>query len=358
MRDSRLSKLRGLLSAKRLDALLVTDIPNVFYLTGFTGDTGAALVTWDACHVLVDPRFTIQARAQCPGSQIVEYTGKPGIAAAAELINDLRPARVGYEADELTVLSYRGLRSRVPHEIGLRATKGLVQQLRRIKDAHEVQLIKKAAVIADAAFDALLREIRPGMTEREVALLVDCSLRRLGADKEAFDTIAAFGPNAACPHASPTDARLQAGGLLKLDFGARRDNYNSDITRTVSIGQPTARQREVYEIVLEAQHKAIAAIQPGKPGKEIDSIARDFIASAGYGNSFGHGLGHALGILVHDGPALSQTSDVVLEPGMVVTVEPGIYIEGWGGIRIEDDVLVTASGSELLTHSTKELIGI
>lgn len=358
MLEARLRRLRAEIAARKLGGLLVTDISNVFYLTGFTGSTAAAVVTGDQCHILVDPRYTIQAGHECTSSKVAEYTGKSTIAAAGELINDLHLGRLGYEADQITVSSYRRLRSIVHRNTATNATKGIAETLRRIKDAGEIEIIRKAAEIADAAFDSVVKAIRVGVSEKDVALLIDSTMRKLGADKEAFDTIAAFGPNAACPHASPTDDLIQAGGLLKMDFGARYRHYNSDITRTVSIGKPTDKHKEVYNTVLDAQLKAIDAIAPGRPGKEIDSIARDYIASMGYGSNFGHGLGHALGILVHDGPALSQTSDVILQPGMIVTVEPGIYIEGWGGVRIEDDILVTESGCEVLTHATKKMLVI
>ncbi len=343
---------------RNLDGFLATDISNVFYLTGFTGSTAAAVVTHDECHVLVDPRYTIQATRECTSSQVTEYTGKTTIVAAGELINDLHLERVGYEDSHLTVSSYRRLRSKVNETTTLRATRGIVEKLRRIKDRREIEIVRKACGIVDATFESILRDIRPGMTEKHVALLIDYTMRKLGADKDGFDTIAAFGPNSACPHASPTDDAIQPGGFLKMDFGARYRHYNSDITRTVCIGKPTEKHKQIYDTVLDAQLKALDAVRPGTPGKEVDSVARDYISSKGYGEDFGHGLGHALGILVHDGPALSQTSDVILEQGMIVTVEPGIYIEGWGGVRIEDDVLVTDSGCEILTHATKEMLVI
>ena len=356
MLERRIERLRLKMAAGNLDAVLVSDISNVFYLTGFTGSTAAAIVTGEACHVLVDPRYTVQARAECALSTVVEYSGKSTVAAVGELLSDLKPRRMGYEADHLTVSLYRVLRSRTDSATAFRSTKGLVEALRRVKDAGEIELIREACGIADAAFSSIIREIRGGMSEKDVALLVDSTLRKLGADKEAFDTIAASGPRAACPHASPTDAVLEPGSLLTLDFGARYRQYNSDITRTICLGQPSAKQKEVYGIVLDAQLRAIDAIGPGKAGKDIDAVARDYIAAKGYGDNFGHGLGHSLGILVHDGPALSHTSEVILEPGMIVTVEPGIYIEGWGGVRIEDDVLVTESGAEVLTSATREFL--
>ena len=358
MRDSRLAKLRARMQERKLDALLVTSIPNIFYLTGFTGSAAAALVTFDNVFVLVDPRYTVQATAECAGCHVVEYANKSAIVALAEQVGELDIATAGYEADDLTVSAFRRLRAGIPKRVSLRATRNLIEELRRVKDADEIQLIRKACAVADKAFEDVIGQISVGMREKEIALLVDSTLRRVGADKEAFETIAASGPNSACPHASPTDRAIEHGDLLKMDFGARYRGYNSDITRTVCIGEPTAKQREVYDVVLEAQARAIDAIAPGKTGQEIDAAARDFIASKGYGDSFGHGLGHSLGILVHDGPGFSRTSDVVLEPEMVMTVEPGIYIEGWGGIRIEDDVIITEDGAEVLTHATKELISL
>ena len=358
MLEARLTKLRAALARKKLDGLLVTDISNVFYLTGFTGSTAAAVITADESHILVDPRYTIQAQHECTSSRVTEYTGKSTIVAAGELINDLHLSRLGYEEQQITLSTYRRLRSTVSKTTTMHITRGIVEKLRRIKDAHEIEIIRKACDIVDRTFESVAKEIRIGMSEKQVALLIDYTMRNLGADRDGFDTIAAFGPNSACPHASPTDDTIQPGGFLKMDFGARYRRYNSDITRTVCIGKPTDKHREVYETVLEAQLAAIEAVRPGRAGKDIDSVARDYIASKGYGDCFGHGLGHALGILVHDGPALSQTSDVVLEAGMVVTVEPGIYIEGWGGVRIEDDVLVTDSGCDILTHATKEMLVI
>lgn len=356
MHNERLRKLREKLAEHNFDALLVTEIHNIFYLSGFTGSTAALLVTGNSSHILVDPRYTTQAKGECPSAEVIEYRGKSTIAAAAELINEIKPAVTGFEADDITVISHRDLRNLTNTGIKYRTTKGLVQELRSIKDEHEIRLIRDAVQIADATYDFLLKNLVTGIPEYDAALLVDSTLRRLGADKEAFETIAASGPNAACPHASPTDAIITTGQMLKLDYGARLNKYNSDITRTVFFGKASDKYKEVYSIVLDAQIKAIEAIAPGKTGREIDAVARDYITSMGYGDNFGHGLGHALGIEVHDGPAFSKMSDIVLKPGMVATVEPGIYIEGWGGVRIEDDVLVTETGVEIITKATKELI--
>ena len=354
MYNARLEKLRKSMLAKNIDALLVTNLSNIFYLSGFTGSTAVLLVTPDASHILVDFRYTLQATTQCISTNVIEYSGKPAITAFGDLINEIRPKSLGYESDVVTVALYRKLRSAIDASVKLRSTAGLAAKLRTVKDEHEISLIRKAAEIADAVYAYVITEIKPGITEKDAALLIDSSVRRLGGDKEGFDTIAAFGPNAASPHASPTDAVLKTGQLFKMDYGVRYKNYNSDITRTICLGSATAKQKEIYKIVLDAQLKAIEAIKPGKTGKEIDAVARDYIASMGYRDNFGHGLGHAIGIEVHDGPAFSVLSDIILEPGMVATVEPGIYIEGWGGVRIEDDVLVTDTGVEIITKASKE----
>ncbi len=356
MTDTRLKRVRERIRRKKLDALLVTDLENVFYLSGFTGSTAALVVTLGDAHILVDPRYTIQATSECKHARVREYSGKDLIDAVAGLVNELQPHSAGCEGDALTVTRYRQLRKAVSRTVRLRSTIGIVEELRRIKDSYEIEMIRTAAGIADAAYESIVLEIAAGMTERELALLIDSTLRMMGADKEAFDSIAASGPNSALPHAKPTDRVLKTGDLVKMDFGAKYAGYNSDITRTVCLGKPNKEQRKVYQTALDAQLKVIDAIGPGKRGREIDSVARNYISSKGYGENFGHGLGHGLGISVHDHEALSQTSDLVLEPGMVLTVEPGIYIEGWGGVRIEDDVLVTDGGAEVLTKAGKDLV--
>lgn len=355
----RLARIRESITHNHLDALLVNNPANVFYMTGFADfvdNAAAAIITGDNCYILVDPRYTTEAKDKTRYAQVVEYSTQPLGNAIAELVNKIGPKRIGYESDFITVSFYRQLRKDIDRNIELRSTKKIVDIVRRNKDAVEIETIRKASAISDAAFDHVTKEIHTGMTEKEVAILIDFTLRKLGADKEAFETIAAAGPDSACPHWQPSDSVLQTGQFFKMDFGARLNNYNSDITRTVCLGQPDSKQKEIYRIVLDAQLKALDAIAPGRTGKEIDSVARDYIASQGYGNNFGHGLGHGLGILVHDGPGFSRFSDIVLEPGMVITVEPGIYIEGWGGVRIEDDIVVIETGFDNLTSATKDLI--
>ena len=351
----RLYHMRELIHDRDLDSVLVTDISNVFYLSGFTGSTAALVVTMDAAHILVDPRYSIQARQECACAVVHGFTGMSLLDAVADLIKEIGSKYVGYEADHVTVSSYRRLAGRLRGSTSLRSTSGLVRQLRQIKDPHEIALIRQASQITDSSLALVVESIKPGITEKQLALLIDSTMRSHGADREGFETIAASGPNSACPHAHPTDRAIRKGDFVKMDFGARYALYNSDITRTVCVGKPSAKQREVYQIVLDAQRKAIEAVAPGADCRHIDHIAREHIRAAGYGDHFGHGLGHSFGIEVHEEPRFSPTAQSILAPGMVMTVEPGIYIEDWGGVRIEDDVLVTETGCEILTHFPKEL---
>lgn len=352
----RIARLRDALAQHCLDAVLITNVSNVFYLTGFTGSTAAAVIDHDAVHILVDPRYSIQARAQCPGAVVVDYTGKTITQAVAEFLADLRPARAGYEADHITVAQFRRLQSVLKGSVKMFSTRGLVEELRSVKDAYEIATIRNAARITDAALQNTLARIGRGMKETEVALTLDTEMRVGGADKQGFDTIAASGPNSACPHAHPTVRALAKGDFLTMDLGARFSGYHADITRTVCLGKPTTKQREVYQVVLDAQLRALESIAPGKRCRDIDSVAREYICAHGYGDCFSHGLGHSIGVQIHEEPRFSQTCDAILQAGMVMTVEPGIYIEGWGGVRIEDDIVVTQTGCEVITKSPKELI--
>lgn len=354
----RLRNLREKLRGENLDALVVLDIDNLRYLTGFSGSTGALIVTQETAVLLVDGRYTVQAGEECPAHvEVSEFKGGAG-KAIVEAAARFSPHRFGFESDAVTYRCYQQIRRLRKKKASLRAVGGIVQELRAVKDAAEIGLIREAARIADECVGQMVEWLRPGLSEREVAAEIDYRLRKLGADKPAFDTIVASGPRAALPHARPTGRKLRAGDFVVMDFGAEVGQYPSDITRTVAIGKADEKQREAYQIVLEAQELAIRAIRPGVSGKDVDSVARDHIASAGYRDNFGHGLGHGLGRGVHDGPAFSPLSKTVLKEGMVVTVEPGIYIPGWGGVRIEDDVLLTAEGCELLTHYPKSLLEI
>jgi Xaa-Pro aminopeptidase len=355
MNGDRIAKVREVLEKRKLGGLLVTDIINIGYLTGFTGSTAVALVTDDKAVVLVDPRYTIQASEEVKNFEVREYTGKSTTEAVAELVKELKIAKLGFEADEMTVERHRALKRELGTDVKLSPTTGIISTIRYVKDEGEIELTRKAVEIVDKTYDYILTFIKPGMKEIDVALEIDFYMRKLGASGPGFDTIVAAGPHAALPHAQPGDRLIKKGQFLKMDYGASYRQYNSDITRTVAIGSADEKMKKVYHTVLDAQLAAIAAIRPGKTGVEIDAVARDVITEAGYGDCFGHGLGHSIGRLVHDGPGFSKLSKVVLEPGMIFTVEPGIYIEGWGGVRIEDDIVVTDDGCEILNTASKEL---
>lgn len=330
---------------------------NVRWLSGFTGSSGAVLVTADELLLFTDSRYAIQAGLEAPGARI-HISGDALIDQACEYIAEKHGlATIGFESDSVTYQDYRRLRALL-HGRKLRGLVGSVQSLRVIKDAGEIAALKRAAAITDAAFAEILTFIRPGLSEREIARKLVYILGELGAERESFPCIVAAGERAALPHAVPSDKSVKAGELLLLDFGGMVDGYAADITRTVYVGIPGKKFQKIYAVVLEAQLAALEAIRPGVSGRDVDAAARRVISTKGYGANFGHGLGHMLGLNVHDGPAFSPRSTVTLKKGMVTTVEPGIYIEGWGGVRIEDDIVVTKDGCEILTHSSKDMMAL
>ena len=356
--EARLARVRRALAEKEIDALLLTDIDNVGYVSGFTGSTAYALVTPDEAVFLTDSRYTLRARQECPQFTLAQAAGSGGYPEALTQIFSERPhlKKLGFEAQRVTVAQWEQLKKDSPAGLEWVATDGLIEALRMIKDADEVAAIQNAIAIAEGAWETVKPLLRPGLRERDFALELDFAMRRAGADGSAFETIVASGALGAHPHHSAGDRPLSPGDLVTVDWGASVGGYVSDITRTVGLAPITEQQRALHALVLEAQRRAIAAVRPGRTGKEIDAVARDFLTERGYGEQFGHSLGHSIGRKVHDGPALSVRSEkVILEPGMVVTVEPGVYIENWGGIRIEEDVLVTEGGHEVLTHLPNEL---
>ena len=361
---TRLENVRRALAAHdpAMDALLLTDIGNLGYVSGFTGSTAQVLITPDEALLITDSRYTLRALAECPAFKTVETpSGSGGYGEALQNVLKERPSlrRLGFEAGHVTVAAWETFQKLTP-DIQWIGTASLVETLRLVKDAGEVAQIRRAIEVAEAAFLSVKPLLRPGTREQDFALELEFAMRRGGASGAAFDTIVASGALGAHPHHHAGPRPLAAGDLVTIDWGATVDGYNSDITRTVGLGPLTDKQREVYAVALEAQRLAIAAIAPGRTGKEIDSVARDFITERGYGEAFGHGLGHSLGRAVHDGPGFSvRTESLVLAPGMVMTVEPGIYLENWGGLRVEEDILVTETGCEVLTHlpSALEVIG-
>ncbi len=351
----RVDALREALAAHdpAVDALLLTDIGNVGYVSGFTGSTAQMIITPDEALFITDARYTLRAQAECAGFEVVETPqGSGGYGEALKAVLEARPGvkRLGFEAGHVTVGQWETFRALFPN-LEWTPTKDLVETLRLVKDDGEIALIKDTITVAETAMRTVRPLLTPGTREQDFAMELEFAMRRLGASGAAFDTIVASGPNGAHPHHHAGARPMAAGDFVTIDWGASVNGYNSDITRTYAISEVTDKQREIYGIVLEAQQQAIAAIGPGKTGKEIDAVARDYIASQGYGEAFGHSLGHSLGRSVHDGPGFSVRSDtLILKPGMVMTVEPGIYLEGWGGLRLEEDVLVTDDGCEILTH--------
>ncbi len=337
-----------------IGALLVYDRHNIAYLSGFTGSTALLLITADEAMFITDGRYTAQVSVQCPEYTLLEARGSGGYNEAIGDALKERPGaiRVGFEASHVTVTQLNAWRKAAPEGVRFTPAPQSIEQARMIKDGGEIALIRNAVRIAESAFAAVRDNLRAGVTERDFALELEFTMRRMGADSPSFDTIVASGPNGAHPHYRAGDRVFEPGDLVTIDWGANASGYCSDITRTVTIpGRPVdERLRRIYEVVLEAKERATEACVAGANGKAVDAVARDIISEAGYGDEFKHSLGHSLGIDVHDGPALSQRADkVTLKPGMVLTVEPGIYVDGLCGVRIEEDVLVTENGPVVLT---------
>jgi Xaa-Pro aminopeptidase len=349
----KIQKLRSSFELSGIDGMLITSSYNRRYMTGFTGSAGVVLISAEKALFITDFRYTEQAAKQCEGYEIVKHTGAIP-EEVAEQAKQLGIKKLGFEEDHLTFSAFKAYEKAVEAE--LVPVSGTIEKLRLIKTESEIKIIKVAADIADAAFKHILDIIRPGVTELEISNELEFFMRKAGAVSSSFDIIVASGHRSALPHGVASDKVIEKGDFVTLDFGAYYKGYVSDITRTVAVGEPEDKLKEIYNIVLEAQERGMEGIKPGMSGKEADALTRDYISEKGYGEYFGHSTGHGIGLEVHEGPGLSFKSDVILEPGMVVTVEPGIYIPGLGGVRIEDDTLITKDHNETLTHSTKELI--
>lgn len=355
MAASRLEKVRSAMKEGQVDALLISKPENRAYLSGFTGSAGWLLITQQDAYLITDFRYVEQAAAEAPLFTVRKPESTPQ-ALIAELCQQAQAARVGIEGDFVTVDDFAAYRQALAQQELVSIT-GLVEALRMVKDADELALMRRAAEITDQAFQHVLGFIRPGVTEREVALELEFTMKRLGAQGLAFETIVASGERSSLPHGQPTDRVIRQGDLVTMDFGALYQGYCADMTRTVMVGEPSAKQREIYEIVLEAQKRGVAACRAGITGKELDEVCRSYIREKGYGENFGHGTGHGVGRFIHEGPKVNARGEQdVLQAGMVVTIEPGIYLPGWGGVRVEDMVVVTETGCEVLSKSPKELI--
>jgi Xaa-Pro aminopeptidase len=347
----RRERVRATLKAEGEDGLLVVGESNVRYLCGFTGDASALLLTDARAVVISDGRYLTQLEQECPALDIhIRPVGQPLIQGIAEVAGKLGLNRLAFESMYLSAADFLTLRD-VLAAVELRAVADRVEAFRAIKDDEEIAAIREAVDIAERAFAGLPAELRPEASEKDVADALEGSLRRCGATAASFPPIVAAGVRSALPHARPLqEERIGRSDFVLVDWGASCRPYKSDLTRVVVTGKVTPTFEKVYRTVLAAQQRAIAAIRPGAPAREVDAEARSVIEEAGFGDFFRHGLGHGLGMDIHESPRLHKSSEERLEPGMVVTVEPGIYLPDWGGIRIEDDVLVTPEGCEVLSH--------
>ncbi len=351
---NRLERLRERLAGEGPGALLVSGAENRHYLSGFIGD-GFLLITPSRTVLATDFRFTEQAKAQAPLFEVGEVRGEPQQWLPG-LVSGMGSDSLGFEALGLTVATHQKIEQALSQADGsprLVPTEGVVESLRVVKETGEVEPLTRAAALADAALAHARELARPGMTEAELAWEIEKFLREGGSATPPFELIVASGPNSALPHARPAERPISPGEPVVIDFGARVGGYASDITRTLCLGEPDGRFRELYPLVLRAQEAALSGIRPGMTGEEADALARCVIEEAGYGHAFGHGLGHGVGLATHEEPRLGPGSSTVLKAGMVFTVEPGVYLPGWGGIRIEDMALLTDSGPRLLTRSPK-----
>jgi Xaa-Pro aminopeptidase len=343
-------RLERALGERELDRMLVTDLTNVHYLTGFTGTNGACVCGPDLRLFFTDFRYTERAEAEVEGWEPITVEGD-WLAAIAERLE----GKVGFEDDQMSVRSLAKLEEKLGEGVEAVPAGGTVERLRRVKDDEELAAIEAASRIADKAWEWSVGRGFVGRTERDVARAAEARIRELGGEP-SFPAIVAAGPNGALPHAEPGEREIGRGELIVFDMGAKLDGYCSDGTRTYATGDPGAQAREVYAVVLEAQLASLAAVKAGAKGEDVDAVARKLIEEAGYGKSFGHGLGHGVGLEVHEGPRLSPRSDDLLEPGEVVTVEPGVYLPGRLGVRIEDFVVVTEDGYLNLSSLPKDLL--
>ena len=357
--SERRNKVRRVVEKQKLDALLITNPLNLRYLTGFTGGSGSLLIRSGGDTILSDPRFTIQIEEECPDLDTII---RPRSASTSKTLAKLlgKTGKLGIEAESVTIAQQERLFQYLSHWESV-PTKRVVEELRQIKDRYELARIRQAVDVADRAFQYVRSQLKPSMSEVDICNMLEHEMRLLGAEDRSFPSIIGAGARAALPHATPGGQTLSGQSHLLFDWGAVVDGYMSDLTRVLILtpqrkstpGTSTQgkKLRTVYETVLTAQEAAIAAIKPGQTCEEIDKVARNIITKAGFGKHFGHGLGHAIGLQVHENPRLAPGDQTVLKAGMILTVEPGIYLKDWGGVRIEDNVLITKTGCEVLSRN-------
>ena len=357
--EFRIRQVRAAFPKAGIEALLVLVAENRRYLSGFTGEdtqfdesAGALIITPTALLLATDSRYELQARREAPDYEIICY--KQGLAQQLPaIVERWNIARLGFESVRLTVRQHEKIQTelnKAGNSTRLLPVEDLVENLRVVKDETEVERTRKALHLAESVFTACLPEIRPGTTEKAIAWMMEKGMREAGAEALSFPAIVAAGVNSALPHAIPEDRPIRPGEPILFDWGARLDGYCSDISRTVILGKPDSRFKKVFQTVLDAQRFAIDAIRPGASSREVDRVAREHIASKGYGDLFGHGLGHGTGLAIHEAPRLSPLKEYRLEAGMISTVEPGIYIPDWGGVRLENMIVVRENGAEVLNR--------
>ncbi|MEW6141864.1 MAG: aminopeptidase P family protein [Chloroflexota bacterium] len=354
---ARVGKLRRALSDNGLDGFLVTNLTNCRYLSGFTGSTGWLLITADRAGIAVDSRYVEQARHECPEFELIPIRGYfPDW--FFTLAVDLRAVRWGIESQAISLAAYHQTTEKIASDrlpLQLVSTSNMVESIRTIKEPDELDKMTQAARLADRAFEHALSVARPGITERQLAWEIERFMRENGSEPVSFEIIVASGPNSALPHARPSERVIEAGEPILLDFGARIAGYCSDFTRTICLGEPDPTLFRVYTIVLGAQLTALATMEAGMTGEQADQLARTVIAEGGYAETFGHGLGHGVGLDVHESPRLGTRSTDVLQQGVTFTIEPGVYLPGWGGVRIEDTVVMENQRVRPLTNARKTL---
>ncbi|MBP0725767.1 aminopeptidase P family protein [Bacillus sp. RG28] len=350
---NRIEKIQKQLTKNNVDAILITKNENRRYTTGFTGSAGMVLISQKGVTFITDFRYGEQAQAEVKNAKIVIHDGNIEKEVASE-IERHGIQNLAVEANAMTLNTFSALKEYTNAQ--LVPLENIVEKVREIKDQSELETMRTAARIADTAFDNILNVIKPGITEREVRNELEVYMRKQGASSSSFNIIVASGQRAALPHGVASEKVIEHGDMVTLDFGAMYNGYCSDITRTIAVGNCSDEFHDIYHIVLEALKRGTEGIRAGENAKKIDDLTRDYITEKGYGDRFGHSTGHGLGLEVHEPLRLSDKSKEVLQAGMVVTVEPGIYIPGWGGCRIEDDIVVTENGYEIITHSPKKLL--
>lgn len=350
----RLEELRQSFSAVRIHALLVTHLPHVRYLTGFSGSSGICLVTKNKCYFLSDGRYREQARKEVNRASVIIAKGTLfSEISNRKLLNGV--GRVGVESHYLSVSSLETLKNLFSRTKFV-STQSLMEKITAVKDASEIEFIKKAVAITDRVFKKILNILKAGVSEQDIAAEISYLHKKFGAEADAFEPIVASGTRGALPHARPSAKKIRNGELVTLDFGCRYHGYHSDLTRTVAVGKPSSKARKIYQVVLDAQQHALDAVASNMKAQALDAVARSYIKKKGFGKYFIHSLGHGLGLEIHEIPRISALSKDILCEGNVITIEPGIYIPRFGGVRIEDDVVIRKSSCEVLNKSTKELI--